>query len=59
VVTDFSLNDAYALACMLQSPDVSFEDLALSPDMVTVGEDEMLMPKMEQIRDFIETSFIQ
>jgi LCP family protein required for cell wall assembly len=59
VVTDLSLNEAYALTCVLQAPDVSFEDLALSPDMVTVGPDEMLMPKMEHIQDFVETSFIQ
>jgi anionic cell wall polymer biosynthesis LytR-Cps2A-Psr (LCP) family protein len=59
LVTDLSLNEAYALACVLQAPDVSFEDLALSPDMVTVGPDEMLMPKMEQIRAFLESSFIQ
>jgi hypothetical protein len=59
VVTDLSLRQALSLACVLQMPDVSIEHLALEPDMVTVGPENALTPKMEQIMAFLEASFIQ
>jgi hypothetical protein len=59
VVTDLSLNQVSALACVLQEPGLSIESLALGPDMVTVGPDETLSPNMERIAAFLETSFIR
>jgi LCP family protein required for cell wall assembly len=59
VVTDLSLSQISSLACVLQTPDVPIEHLALAPDMVTVGPGEMLSPKLEPIMAFLETSFIQ
>jgi len=59
VVTDLSLNQVFTLACVLQTADVSIEQLALGPEMVTVGAEETLSPKMELIMAFLETSFLQ
>jgi hypothetical protein len=57
IVTDLSLRQVSALACVLQAPDVSVEHLALGPEMVTVGPDETLSPKMDLIAAFLDTSF--
>ena len=59
VVTDLSLNQISTLACVLESEDVWIEQLALGPEMVSVGPDQMLRPKMELVMAFLETSFIQ
>ena len=59
VVTDLSLRQVVALACALQAPGASIEYLSLAPDMVTVGPDNVLTPKMDEIKAFLETSFMQ
>jgi hypothetical protein len=59
VVTDLSLRQVFALACILQAPGVSIEYLALEPDMVTEGANQILYPDMEKILAFLDTSFKQ
>ncbi|MBN1933723.1 MAG: LCP family protein [Anaerolineae bacterium] len=59
VVTDLNVNQFLSLACLLQEPDVSIVYLELGADLVTVGPDRVLVPKTEQVIQFIDTRFIQ
>jgi hypothetical protein len=59
VVTDLSLAQVFALACVLQAPEASVEFLALEPGMVTEGPNQILVPNMEAIMAFLETEFNQ
>ncbi|MCP4536812.1 MAG: LCP family protein [Chloroflexi bacterium] len=59
VVTDLGLSQMLILACMLQEPDVSIEHLELDTDLVTPGEDNILLPKTDQIITYLETTFVQ
>ncbi|RLC73683.1 MAG: hypothetical protein DRJ03_26625 [Chloroflexi bacterium] len=59
VVTDMGLSQILVLACILQEPDVSIEYLELDADLVTLGEDNILLPKTDQIIAYLNTAFVQ
>jgi anionic cell wall polymer biosynthesis LytR-Cps2A-Psr (LCP) family protein len=59
VVTDLGLSQVLAMGCLVSQPDVSVEYLELSSDLVTPGEDNILLPKTDEIITYLETTFAE
>ena len=59
VVTDMSLNEGLALACLFQQPNLAIEQIGLGPDLISVAANGVYVPRTEQIVAFLQGSFVE
>ena len=59
VVTDMSLNEGLALACLFQQPNLAIEQIELGPELMNMAANGVLVPQTEEIVAYLQASFIE